>query len=33
MIDRLRRYRVKEIRAYAIAFRDKECRIVMKQFA
>jgi hypothetical protein len=29
----LRRYRVKEIRAYAIAFWDKECKVVMKQLA
>ena len=30
-VQPLRRYRVKEIRAYAIAFWDKECRVVMKQ--
>ena len=29
----LRRYRVKEIRAYAITFWDKECKVVMKQLA
>ena len=27
----LRRYRLKEIRAYGIAFWDKECKVVMKQ--